>query len=114
MLYQPRFRQTLALIGLIGTVAALSSSAHAQTSWQQSHPRRAEVNQRLANQNLRIHQEVAAGDMSQARANRLHREDHQIRQEERLMASQHGGHITRSEQRTLNQQENHVSRQIGG
>jgi hypothetical protein len=29
------------------------------------------------------------------------------------MARQNGGHITRSEQRALNQQENAVSRQIG-
>jgi hypothetical protein len=29
------------------------------------------------------------------------------------MASQNGSHITRLEQRTLNQQENAVSRQIG-
>jgi hypothetical protein len=34
-------------------------------------------------------------------------------QEERLMASQHGGCITRQEQRTLNHQENVVNRQIG-
>ncbi len=29
------------------------------------------------------------------------------------MASQNGGHITKSQQRILNQQENAVSRQIG-
>jgi hypothetical protein len=29
------------------------------------------------------------------------------------MAAQNGGHITKQEQRTLNQQENKVSRQIG-
>jgi hypothetical protein len=29
------------------------------------------------------------------------------------MASQNGGHITRAEQRSLNQQENGVSRRIG-
>ena len=29
------------------------------------------------------------------------------------MAAQNGGHITKQEQRTLNQQENGVSRQIG-
>jgi hypothetical protein len=29
------------------------------------------------------------------------------------MASQNGGHITRQEQRTLNQQENHISGEIG-
>jgi hypothetical protein len=37
----------------------------------------------------------------------------QIRQEERLMASQDGGHITKAEQKVLNQQENKVSQQIG-
>ena len=36
-----------------------------------------------------------------------------VRREERLMASQHGGHITRLEQRALNQQENGISREIG-
>ena len=43
----------------------------------------------------------------------LHKEDHQIRTEERLMASQNGSHITKLEQKTLNQQENAVSKQIG-
>jgi hypothetical protein len=51
--------------------------------------------------------------MSHVQATRLHRDDHQIRREERLMASQDGGHITRQEDRALNQQENRVSRQIG-
>jgi transposase len=46
-------------------------------------------------------------------AQALHREDHRIRHEERKMASLNGGHITRGEQRVLNQQENRVSRQIG-
>ena len=43
----------------------------------------------------------------------LHKEDRQIRQEERSMANRNGGHITKQEQRTLNQQENGVSKQIG-
>jgi hypothetical protein len=51
--------------------------------------------------------------MSHAEAARLHRDDRQIRQEERDMARQDGGHITRREDYALNQQENHVSRQIG-
>lgn len=94
--------------------AGLAGSAMArETRWEQQHPRRAQVNERLENQNRRIRQEVREGEMSHAQAARLHREDRQIRQEERLMASQNGGHITRQEQRTLNQQENAVSRQIG-
>jgi hypothetical protein len=43
----------------------------------------------------------------------LKREDRQVRREERAMASQNGGYITKQEQRTPNQEENAVSRQIG-
>ena len=97
------------------TAVALSATtgAFAQTQWQKDHPRRAEVNHRLANQNKRIHNEVKEGEMSKGHGARLHKENRLIRQEERDMASQNGGHITKQEQRTLNQQENKVSRQIG-
>lgn len=101
----------------IAAVAALAFSfaatASAQTNWQAAHPRRVEVNHRLANQDRRIHQEAREGEMSHKEAARLHRDDHQIRQEERDMASQNGSHVTRHEDYVLNQQENHVSRQIG-
>lgn len=101
----------------ISVVAVLAMSfagtASAQTNWDATHPRRAEVNHRLANQDRRIHQEVREGEMSRAEAARLHRDDYQIRQEERDMARQNGSHITRREDYVLNQQENHVSRQIG-
>jgi hypothetical protein len=35
-----------------------------------------------------------------------------VRQEERDMASQNGGHITKSEQKVLNSQESNISSQI--
>jgi hypothetical protein len=76
------------------------------------HPRKKEVNHRLQNQNNRIHNKVADGKMSKKEAHKLHKEDHQIRQEEKDMASQNHGHITKQEQKTLNQQENKVSKQI--
>jgi hypothetical protein len=91
---------------------AQSAAASAPSQWDKNHPRRAEVNQRLANQDRRIHNEVKEGEMSKAQAAQLHHQDHQIRQEERDMASQNGGHITKSEQHALNQQENQVSREI--
>jgi len=90
-----------------------TTGAIAQTQWRKDHPRRAEVNKRLANQNKRIHNEVKEGDMTKQQAQQLHKQDHQIRQEERDMAGQNGGHITKSEQKTLNQQENQVSGKIG-
>jgi hypothetical protein len=100
-----------ALVSL--SLVGVTSTSLAATAWQKAHPRRTEVNARLANQDRRIHAEVKEGDLTKAQAASLHREDGQIRQEERDMAAQDGGHITRSEQHVLNQQENAVSRQIG-
>ena len=97
----------------IVSLACFTATANAETAWQKAHPRRAEVNHRLANQNRRIHEERKEGDLTPAQAAALHKDDRQIRQEERDMASQNGGHITKQEQRTLNQQENAVSKQIG-
>ncbi|HXZ59748.1 MAG TPA: hypothetical protein VEG26_06160 [Steroidobacteraceae bacterium] len=96
------------------TLGALATPALAdETQWQKDHPRRTEVNKRLANQNKRIHNEVKEGEITKAQAKQLHSEDHAIRQEERTMASTNGGHITKAEQKSLNQQENQVSQQIG-
>lgn len=101
-----------ALVAVFCTGTTVEAAA-ASTKWQQNHPRRTQVNSRLANQNARIKNEVAEGDMSKAKARRLHAADKGIRQEERDMAAQNGGHITKQEQRTLNQQENAVSKRIG-
>ena len=95
------------------SLTVFAGSAFAETQWDKNHPRRDQVNDRLANQNRRINQEYREGEISRGQARQLHKEDHQIRREEREMASLDGGHITRSEQRVLNQQLNGVSRQIG-
>ena len=84
-----------------------------EAKFEKAHPRRAEVNQRLENQDKRIHEEVKEGKMSKDEAAKLHKEDRQIRKEERAMAAEHGGHITKKEQEKLNHQENDVSKQIG-
>jgi CRISPR/Cas system-associated endoribonuclease Cas2 len=102
----------LFLFSVIALLALTNTSFAQDGKWAKNHPRRTEVNSRLANQNSRIHNKVQDGQMSKAKAAKLHKEDHQIRHEERDMASQNHGHITKQEQRTLNQQENHVSRQI--
>ena len=100
---------TAALVSL----AMITGIASAETQWEKNHPRRDQVNDRLANQNKRIRREVKEGEITHRQAAALHKEDHQIRAEERAMASQNNGHITKAEQRALNQQENAVSRQIG-
>lgn len=96
----------------LSIVAGATELANAET-WHQAHPRRAEVNARLANQHQRINQERREGEITARQARALHAQDRFIRKEERFMAGQNGSHITRPEQRSLNQQENAVSREIG-
>jgi len=102
---------SIALVSILAV--GFASSAMAETAWQHNHPRRVEVNHRLANQDHRINREVHEGEISHAQAHALHKEDHQIRNEERAMASQDHGHLTKLDQRALKQQENGVSHQIG-
>jgi hypothetical protein len=107
-------RSAVALAALAVSLSGFAASAMAdETQWQKDHPRRTEVNSRLANQDKRIHQERKEGEITKAQAQKLHSEDHAIRSEERTMASTNNGHITKTEQRALNQQENQVSKQIG-
>jgi hypothetical protein len=98
---------------LLGLALSLSIPAVASANeWTATHPRRAEVNARLANQNERVREGVADGRLSPMEARRLHREDRMVRHEERAMAAANGGHLTRREARVLNRQENRISRQI--
>jgi hypothetical protein len=97
-------RFAIAILSL-GLIAATTTFADAGV-------RRAQVNERLANQNLRIDKERSSGMITAGRANFLHSEDHDLRLEEKLDAKFDGGHITKGEQKLLNQQENSVSKQI--
>jgi hypothetical protein len=105
-------KRTLAVAAVLAVLTSLAGNASADTTWQKNHPRREQVNNRLNNQNRRIHNDVKNGTLTKSQAASLHKEDHQVRQEERDMASQNGGHITKSEQKVLNQQENGISKQI--
>lgn len=102
----------VAAVTLIG-IASNALANDTDTKWQKDHPRREQVNNRLAHQSKRINTERREGEITKAQAHKLHAEDRAIRQEERTMASTNGGHITKAEQRALNQQENQVSKQIG-
>ena len=109
-----RITRTIILVTSALFFGGMAASSFAdEANFNKNHPRRAQVNKRLKNQNKRINQEVKEGEISKGQAAGLHKEDRQIRNEERAMASQNGGHITRQEQKTLNQQENAASKQIG-
>lgn len=106
------FHKSLTFAAAAVMLAGMVGTASAETTWQKNHPRRTQVNHRLANQNRRIHNDVKNGTLTHGQANALHKEDHQVRQEERDMASQNGSHITKGEDRVLNRQENSISSQI--
>ena len=101
------------LIAMIAFFGFSNGTFAQEGKWDRKHPRRDQVNDRLANQNKRIKDEVKEGDMSKAQAVRLHKKDHQIRMEERRMARRNDGHLTKEEQEKINKQENNVSKKIG-
>jgi hypothetical protein len=103
----------LLITALFGAAATLALSGAASANpWTTHHPRRAEVNHRLMHQDMRINHALRTGRISLHQARYLHREDRMIRHQERFDAHFDGGHITRPEQRALNQDQNGVSRQI--
>jgi hypothetical protein len=109
------FARKAFLVSLMAASIAITcvSNVRAETRWEKNHPRRDQVNDRLAHQDARIHEEVKEGDLTHKQAASLHAQDHAIRTEERAMASQHNGHITKRDQKVLNKQENAVSKEIG-
>ncbi len=98
-------------IGLVVLTVATGLNAAARAD-QSQQPRRAEVIHRLNNEDNRIRDGRRDGQLSTRQARHLRREDRAIRSEERADATLNGGHITKGEQRQLNQQENDLSRQI--
>jgi len=108
----PSLTKLAAFAFAVAFSAGVASNAMAETQWNKDHPRRHEVNHRLANQNRRIDHKVADGQMTKGQAAALHKDDRQVRQEERDMAHQDGSHITKQEDRTLNHQENQLSKDI--
>ena len=106
-------KKSLLLAGITLAMAFGAVDAASASTWAQNHPRRVEVNHRLERQDVRINREFRRGEIGFQRARMLHREDRMLRHEERFDARFHHGHITRAEQRALNQQENGVSHQIG-
>ncbi|MFI4933138.1 MAG: hypothetical protein ACHP7N_00810 [Caulobacterales bacterium] len=108
------FRKLLIAAASLAVVAGGATAASADTPWQQHHPRREEVNQRLGALNRSIGQERREGDLTGYQAFRLHQADNRIRFQERRFASFDGGHITRGEQWRLNREESHLRRHIPG
>jgi len=87
-----------------GTKAAPTAKKH--------HPRRHQVNKRIKKQEARIDKKEKEGKITPAQADQLRANDKKVAQEEKDMAAQDNGHITKTDQKALNQELNQNSKDI--
>lgn len=77
------------------------------------HPRVNQVNKRIDNQEKRIKTEVKEGDMNKTEAKQTRKNLSTINQEKKDMRKMDKGHLTKKDQKALNQQLNQNSKEIG-
>jgi len=82
------------------------------SKFAKDHPRRNEVNKRVANQRGRINQGVKNGKLTEQQSKQLKADDKAIKKQEHADVKANGGHLTKSEQKQFNQEENTDSRLI--
>ena len=111
------------MVGLMLAAVLLAPTARVQAAnpghraarwnkFSRQHPRRSEVNRRLADQRSRIDQGLRSGKLTPAQAKQLEANDGAIKQQERTDLKANGGHLTKAEQKQLNQEENANSQLI--
>jgi hypothetical protein len=101
----------LARLALIATFTLAPAAVFAQstpTPGQHDY----NINQRKTDQQARIAQGVRSGQLTAGETSRLEHQEAGINREERGMRAQDNGHLTRSDRRTLHQQQNQESRRI--
>lgn len=103
------------IILLAATLASglLVSAPASANHWENRHPRRDQVLDRVQHQAHRIREERKEGDISKAQAHALRLSDRSIALQQRADARANSGHLTRAEQRTLNRELNANSKAIG-
>jgi hypothetical protein len=93
-------------------LAQVTPAAAKDADFAKDHPRRAEVNERIRNEERRITEGVRSGKLTKAEAHKLRGELRGIKAQERAEVRANGGYLTKSEKNQLNQELNQDSRQI--
>ncbi len=91
---------------------AIAAPAMAETPFQKAHPRRAEVNHRERVQTHAINKAKRNGDITQAEARDLHKQDLSIKKDERTDVKTNGGYLTKGETKDINQDLNGVRKDL--
>jgi hypothetical protein len=107
-------KNTLAKLLLTGLVASamLASPVFAQAVEDPGHPRVNEVDQRIQNQENRTDAGIHQGTISPRQAKRDERRDAKVQRRAARDEAKHNGHLTKKEQRHLNKELNHNSKDI--
>ncbi|MGA7742148.1 MAG: hypothetical protein WBP56_18500 [Polyangia bacterium] len=110
------------LFALFASLLLASPAVHAKgkgnptgapgSKFATDHPRRNQVNKRVDNQRARINEGVKSGEINKAQAKQLRSNDRAIKAQEHADVKANGGHLTKAEQRQLNQEENANSKLI--
>ena len=76
-----------------------------RSQFAKHHPRRGEVNDRVAEQRSRIQRGLKSGQLTPAQAKQLEANDRSIKQQEHADVRANGGYLTKAEQKQFNQEE---------
>ncbi len=115
-----KFINSLLVLAVGGLMIA--GSAAAQTSTNTSgagpgvvdpgHPRVNQVNRREGNQQQRIGNGIKSGKLNSQQASNLEKRETSVQNREKKDMAAHNGHLTKTEQKGINRQQNRVSKSI--
>ena len=104
---------SLLVVVCVMGIASLAQGPGKQKTNIKNHPRVNQVNQRENNQEKRINKEQKEGEISNKQAKEDRKNLKAINQEKHEMRKEDNGHLTKKDQKALNQQLNQNSEQIG-
>jgi len=114
-----QFTKSLAVIAVGGLMFLGSAAAQQDTTSgagpgkvDPGHPRVNQVNRREQNQQKRIANGVQSGQLTSGETRRLERGEQRLQNNERKGMAKDNGHLTKSDQRQLNREANHMSKRI--
>jgi hypothetical protein len=102
----------LMFVGSAAAQTATTTSGAGPGVVDPGHPRVNEVNGREQNQQKRIANGINNGSLSPKETTNLERREASVQKQEANDMAKHNGHLTKTEQRHLNQRQNRISKSI--
>jgi hypothetical protein len=99
-------------VGAAAAQTQTNTSGAGPGQYDPNHPRVNEVNKREQNQQDRIANGEKNGTMTPGQAAHVEKQEQHIENQEKRDMAAHNGHLTKSEQRQLNREQNRTSKEI--